>query len=110
MGFGDRFIGLTVLALGTSLPELAASVVAAVRDEAAFRVGNVVGSNVYNVLAVLGVVAPVSVPDSTVSFDFPALVGFTAVAVGFMARRRRVSRWNGLALLAGYAGFVWLLV
>ncbi|PSQ56666.1 cation transporter [Halobacteriales archaeon SW_8_68_21] len=79
-GFSDIFIGLTVLALGTSLPELAASVVAAVRGEAEFSVGNVVGSNIYNVLAVIGIVAvvtPIGVSTGVRGFEFPALLAFT---------------------------------
>jgi len=88
-GFTDLFIGLTVLAIGTSLPELAASVVAAVRDEASFSVGNVVGSNIYNVLAVIGIlalIAPIEVSAGVRAFEFPALIGFTLLLVGLMYR------------------------
>ena len=112
-GFSDIFIGLTVLALGTSLPELAASVVAAVRGEAEFSVGNVVGSNIYNVLAVIGIVAvvtPISVAPSVRGFEFPALLAFTAVVVGIMAYSERITRVDGVALTAGYGVFVYLLL
>jgi len=74
-GFSDIFIiGLTVLALGTSLPELAASVIAAIRGEAEFSVGNVVGSNIYNILAVIGIVAvvtPISVAPACAASSSP---------------------------------------
>ncbi len=111
-GFSDIFIGLTVLALGTSLPELAASLVAAVRGEAEFSVGNVVGSNIYNVLAVLGIVAivrPIGVSPGVRVFEFPALIGFTALLVGLMYRDRRLSRVDGAVLIAGYGAFAYLL-
>ncbi|WP_152040553.1 calcium/sodium antiporter [Salinigranum salinum] len=114
-GFGvpTRVVGLTVLALGTSLPELATSVVSARRDEGTVSVANVVGSNIYNVLAVLGVLAlfvPVNVPRSVVTVDLPVLVAFTLGGVALMIHDRDVSRLDGALLLGGYASFVVLLV
>ncbi len=112
MGFSDLFIGLTVLALGTSLPELAASVVGAVRGHAEFSVGNVVGSNIYNVLAVLGVVAliaPISISTSTLRFELPAMVAFTLGLVAMMSVGDRLTRVDGAILVAGYGAFVYLL-
>jgi cation:H+ antiporter len=114
-GFGvpPRVVGLTVLALGTSLPELATSVVSARRDEGAVSVANVVGSNIYNVLAVLGVLVlfvPVDVPPSVVTVDLPVLVVFTVGVVALMLHRRDVSRVDGAILLCGYASFVAFLV
>ncbi|MBP1923209.1 cation:H+ antiporter [Halorubrum alkaliphilum] len=112
-GFTDLFIGLTVLAIGTSLPELAASVVAAVRDEASFSVGNVVGSNIYNVLAVIGIlalIAPINVSASVRAFEFPALIAFTLLLVGLMYRGRRLSRADGAILVVAYVGFIYLLI
>jgi cation:H+ antiporter len=114
-GFGvpTRVVGLTVLALGTSLPELATSVVSARRDEGTVSVANVVGSNIYNVLAVLGILAlfvPVDVPRSVVTVDLPVLVAFTLGGVALMIHDRDVSRLDGALLLVGYASFVVLLV
>ncbi|ELY89308.1 calcium/sodium antiporter [Natrialba taiwanensis] len=112
LGFSDLFIGLTVLALGTSLPELAASVVGAIRDEAGFAIGNVVGSNIYNILAVLGVVAvitPIDIAPGTLRFEFPFLVAVTVMVVGLMAYGRRLTRRDGVALIAGYGVFIALL-
>ena len=112
-GFSDIFIGLTVLALGTSLPELAASVVAAIRGETSFSIGNVVGSNIYNVLGVIGIVAvvtPIRVSSGVRGFEFPALIAFTAVVVGLMYRGRRLSRVDGGLLVAGYMAFIYLLL
>ncbi|WP_349770106.1 calcium/sodium antiporter [Halobaculum limi] len=113
LGGSDRLVGVTVLALGTSLPELAASLVSAVRGEADFSVGNVVGSNIYNVLAVLGVltlVSPIRVPSEVVATDFPALVVATAVCGLLLVVRGRVGRLAGLGLLVGYAGYMMTLV
>lgn len=112
-GFSELFVGLTVLALGTSLPELAASAIGALRGQTEFAVGNVVGSNIYNVLAVLGIVAlitPIEVAASTIRFEIPVLVGFTVVLIGMMGYGRRLSRLDGATLLAAYLGFVYLLV
>jgi cation:H+ antiporter len=112
-GVDSRIIGLTVLALGTSLPELAASAVGAYRGESEFSVGNVVGSNIYNVLAVLGLLAAmtgVMVPVSATGFEFPALLAFTAVAIAAMVRGSKVTRLDGVVLLAGYGLFVSMMV
>ncbi|WP_435179938.1 calcium/sodium antiporter [Halorussus sp. AFM4] len=112
-GFGDLFIGITIIAFGTSLPELATSLVSSIRDEAAFSIGNVVGSNIYNVLAVIGLLAlvnPLTVRPSVQTFHFPMVIGFTVGAMALMAYGRRLSRWSGVALVGGYAGFVYLLL
>ncbi|MFC7097528.1 calcium/sodium antiporter [Halobaculum marinum] len=113
LGGSDRLVGVTVLALGTSLPELAASLVSALRGEADFSIGNVVGSNIYNVLAVLGVLtllSPIRVPTSVIGTDFPVLLGATAFCVLLLVARGRVGRIAGVLLLAGYGGYVSLLV
>ncbi|NEU57619.1 calcium/sodium antiporter [Halorussus sp. MSC15.2] len=111
-GFGDLFIGITIIAFGTSLPELATSLVSSIRDEAGFSIGNVVGSNIYNVLAVIGLLAvvhPLSVDTTVQTFHFPMMIGFTVGAMALMAYGRNLSRWSGVALVGGYAGFVYLL-
>ncbi|WP_049926096.1 calcium/sodium antiporter [Halopiger goleimassiliensis] len=112
-GFPELFVGLTVLALGTSLPELAASVVGAIRGETEFAIGNVVGSNIYNVVAVLGfvgIITPISVSSATLRFELPVLVVFTVVLVAMMGYGRRLTRLDGVALVAGYVTFIYLLV
>lgn len=111
-GFSNLFIGLTVIAFGTSLPELATSLVSAIRGEAEFSIGNVIGSNIYNILAVIGLLAvvnPITVGANVQTFHFPVLIGFTVVAIGLMASNSRVSRLNGGVLIAGYLAFVYLL-
>jgi len=112
-GFGDLFVGLTIIAFGTSVPELATSLVSAVRGESQFSIGNVVGSNIYNVLAVIGVVAvivPITVSASTVSYEFPVMLGFTVAALAVMALGDHITRFEGVALVAGYLGFLYFLL
>jgi cation:H+ antiporter len=112
-GFSDLFIGLTIIAFGTSVPELATSVVSALRDEADFSIGNVVGSNIYNVLAVIGIVSfivPITVQQSTISFELPVMLAFTLGALALMALGDRISRVEGVALIGGYVGFLYFLL
>ncbi|USZ73010.1 calcium/sodium antiporter [Natronosalvus halobius] len=109
MGVSEFVVGVTVLALGTSLPELAASAVGAARGETEFTVGNVVGSNIYNIVAVLGLLAvavPITVTDSVLRFELPLVVVFTLVLVGMMWRGRRLTRVDGAVLVVSYAVFV----
>ncbi|WP_158057689.1 calcium/sodium antiporter [Halorussus halophilus] len=111
-GFSDLVIGITIIAFGTSLPELATSLIGSIRDEAEFSIGNVIGSNIYNVLAVIGLLAlvnPLSVTSSVQTFHFPVMIAFTVCAMALMAYGRHLSRWSGIALIGGYAGFVYVL-
>lgn len=113
LGLSDRLIGLTVVAVGTSLPELAASLVAALRGHGAIAVGNVVGSNIFNLLLILGAagaVRGVDVDPRAARLDLLALVGFTLFAAVALRGDRRISRLEGALLLAGYVGFVLALV
>ncbi len=113
LGVSDLVIGLTVLALGTSLPELAASVVGAIRGHESFAVGNVVGSNIYNILAVLGIVAlitPIEIDPATLRFELPIMVAFTVLLVGMMGYRQQLTRLDGMVLVGSYVGFIALLV
>jgi len=111
-GFGDLFIGVTIIAFGTSLPELATSLVSSLRDETEFSIGNVVGSNIYNILAVIGLLAvvnPLAVGSTVQTFHFPVMIAFTVGAMALMAYGRNISRWSGVALIGAYGGFVYLL-
>lgn len=111
-GVSELVIGLSVIAVGTSLPELAASLASAFRNEPDIAVGNVIGSNLFNLLAVLpvpGLVAPGPTPATVVSRDLPAMLAVTtllwAFAWGF-GGRGRILRTEGALLLAGYAAYV----
>ena len=111
-GVPNAVIGLTVVALGTSLPELATSTVAAVRGDSAIAAGNVVGSNLFNVLGILGVAAlvhPFAAPGLRAA-DVAAMVGVTALAWALMWSGRRVGRLEGGALVGLYAVYIATLV
>jgi cation:H+ antiporter len=115
LGVSDLVIGLTVVAVGTSLPELAASVVSALRREHDIAIGNIIGSNMYNLLAVLGVPAlihPAAFPPEVLMRDFPVMIGLTlglfAAAYGFRGEGR-INRYEGGALLAAFVGYQGLL-
>jgi cation:H+ antiporter len=112
LGVSERVIGLTVVAVGTSLPELAASVVAALRGMSSIAIGNVVGSNIFNILFVLGgagLVAPVTGEVEVLRLDLFMMMAFTVLAAVLMRGSRRISRLEGTVLLLGYAGAMVLL-
>ena len=108
-GVSELLIGLTIVALGTSLPELATSVVAARRGDADIVVGNVIGSNIFNlllILAIVAVIAPVPVQASSLRIDLPVMIAFVALLVPIMLRGMVISRWEGAILLGGYSAFL----
>jgi cation:H+ antiporter len=111
MGVSELVIGLTLVATGTSLPELATSIVAALRDERDIAVGNVVGSNVFNLLGVLGIAAlvsgtPVAVTRPSLVVDFPVAIGAALLCLIFFYPRHRLSRVQGGVMLACYVAYV----
>lgn len=106
----EAFIGLTIVAVGTSLPELATSLVAAFRRQSDIAIGNVVGSNIFNILGILGItalVAPISVSERFLAFDLPVMIGASLVLAVMLLARPRIGRLSGLALLLGYALYVY---
>jgi cation:H+ antiporter len=108
-GVSELVIGLTVVAVGTSLPELAASVTAALKGEAEIAIGNVIGSNVFNLLLILGVtgmVQPLPVASSLVRVDIALMVAFVVVLYPLALHKRKLGRMAGLVLLAGFAAFL----
>ncbi len=113
-GVSDAVIGLTVVAVGTSLPELAASVAAAVKRQGDIALGNVIGSNIFNALGILGVTAvirPLDAPVSILGFDVWIMLACAALLVLVAATGRRVGRGEGLFLLALYGAYVgWQVV
>jgi cation:H+ antiporter len=111
-GFGvsEAFIGLTIVAVGTSLPELATSVIAAFRRQSEIAIGNIVGSNVFNVLGILGITAlikPIPVADRFLTFDLPIMIAVSLVLTALLLTRPVIGRGVGLAALVGYAVYVW---
>ncbi len=108
LGLSDAVIGLTIVALGTSLPELATSVVAAARNEGDIAVGNVVGSNVFNVLFILGLSAlvhPLHTGGVTMT-DLGIMTAFALLMLPLMRTGFRLVRWEGALLLVLYVGYV----
>lgn len=110
----ELVIGISVVAIGTSLPELATSVVAALREESDISVGNVVGSNVFNILLVLGTVsaiASIAVGPLAVKYDFWIMLGVTILIWPIMWSGNRIGRLEGALLLVGYFVYMgWLFV
>jgi cation:H+ antiporter len=109
LGVSQALIGLTVVAVGTSLPELAASLVAALRGQGSIALGNIIGSNIFNIACIMGVTAtlfPLAVPERMISFDMWVMALATLAAAGFVFLRQPIGRKAGLALLAGYCIYV----
>lgn len=111
LGVSDAVIGLTVVAAGTSLPELATSVVAALRKQSDIAIGNVVGSNIFNVFCILGVTATVSpINSSEIGLrDGAVMLILGVVLLPFALTGRRISRGEGAVLLASYAVYLFFL-
>jgi len=112
LGVSELVIGLTVVAIGTSLPEVATSVVAAARGQRDMAVGNAIGSNLFNLLAVLGitsVVSPVRVGDGALGFDLPFMVAVAVTCLPVFIDGFEVKRWQGGVFCAYYAAYLtWL--
>ncbi len=112
LGVSERVVGLTVVAVGTSLPELAVSLAAALKGQQEMAVANVVGSNVFNLLMILGTTAlvhPLPVEARMISLDLWVMVGFTVLLLPLVFRRRSLTRGAGACLLLGYACYLaWL--
>ncbi|MBO6784112.1 MAG: calcium/sodium antiporter [Alphaproteobacteria bacterium] len=109
LGVSKTVIGLTLVAIGTSLPELAIVVVASMRGHSDVALGNVLGSNIFNLLGITGVVAlvtPLDVPSSLLAFDIWLLLGVTLLLLPMMLTGGRLSRREGALLLLMYAGFL----
>jgi hypothetical protein len=111
MGVSEALIGLTLVAAGTSLPELATSVVAAVKKESDIAVGNVIGSNIFNLLCIGGLapmIKPFSFP-AVVSTDFYVMLGLTFILVPISLTGRRFGRLEGLFFLACYGAYLFFM-
>ena len=116
-GVSEKFIGLTVVAFGTSLPELATSVVAAMRKEMDISIGNLIGSNVFNILSVIGLAAmvrPITIPggffESGLVIDYCVMLAIGGITWLMMQKRYTVSRFSGFTLLCCYAGYLAYLI
>ena len=116
LGIGEVVIGLTILAVGTSLPEVAASVMAAFKGERDIAVGNVVGSCVFNLLGVLGLAglatgsAGLPMPDSVLRFDLWVMLAAAVACLPIFVTGREVARWEGAIFVAYYAAYTAYLI
>lgn len=110
LGISETVIGLTIVAVGTSMPEFVTSVVAAIRRQSDVALGNILGSNIYNILGILGVtglIAPTMVPAEIARFDNFVMVAVSLALLAFAWSGMRIGRREGAALLAGYMLYVW---
>lgn len=112
LGMSETVIGLTIVAIGTSMPELITSVVATLKKQPDLALGNVVGSNIYNILGIAGltgIIAPLSIP-AEIFIDNWVMLGATVLAVAFFWRKRTLTRHEGMIMLMMYGLYIyWLL-
>jgi len=116
MGVSDLVIGLTIIAIGTSLPELAATIMSALRNEHDIAIGNVIGSNMFNLLGVMGLpglLAPGPLEAEVLTRDYPLMIGLTlalfVMAYGFRGGHGRINRWEAALLLVVYVGYMYII-
>lgn len=114
IGVPELVIGLTVLAVGTSAPEIATSVIAALKGRSDVAVGNAIGSNVFNLLFVLGAVSvthsDIPVADELIRLDLPIMIGAAVLCIPIALTGSAIARWEGVAFVALYAGYTAFLV
>lgn len=113
-GISELLISSTIVAVGTSLPEFITSIVAAMKKEMEIAVGNIVGSNIFNIffiMAISAIIRPLSVPAS-LNFDFAFLIGATVLLFAFMwvGRKHELERWQGAIFILGYIAYVIFLI
>ena len=116
-GISEMTVGLTVVAVGTSLPELATSVMAAIRKETDIAVGNVIGSNIFNIAGVLGltsIVKPVAVDPGVLWLQYPAVLALSFIALlvsiyPMLEGNFNIRRWEGAVLLVSYIALEFLI-
>jgi cation:H+ antiporter len=113
LGWSERVIGLTIVSAGTGLPEVVASLVSSIRGRSDIAIGNVIGSNLFNILAILGLSAlasPLTVPPALIASDCWWMLGITVLLFPMMFTGLRVNRWEGACLLGVYGLYLWLLL
>lgn len=111
-GISETVIGLTIVAVGTSMPEFVTSVIAAARRQSDVALGNVLGSNIYNILGIGGVtalIAPTNIPAEIARFDAPVMLGVSVLLLVMMWSARRIGRREGLVLVLGYCAYIWAI-
>ncbi|TAG04193.1 MAG: sodium:calcium antiporter [Betaproteobacteria bacterium] len=112
-GISDTIIGLTIVAVGTSMPELVSSVIAALRKHSDVAYGNIIGSNIFNVLFILGatsIISPIAMPSQIAAFDIWVMLAATALLVFFARSGFKLQRWEGLVFMLAYCGYTGYLI
>lgn len=114
LGVSERIISVSIIAVGTSLPELATSMIAAFRKEKGISIGNVVGSNIFNILAILGITAtvkPYQLNDPRFSVDMYWMIGIAVILIimALPSRNPKLRRWNGIFLALIYLSYIYLV-
>ncbi|SHO64659.1 calcium/sodium antiporter [Algoriphagus zhangzhouensis] len=112
-GVSERIIGVTIIAIGTSLPELITSIMAALAKETDMALGNILGSNIMNILSIIGLTAiiqPINVSPEFIQSDFIWMIGFTLILFPLMKTKMQISRLEGVILLLGYFAYLFFLL
>ena len=112
LGMSETLVGLTIVAVGTSLPELVTSVVASIKKENDIAVGNVIGSNIMNVVFILGMsstIAPLALSSSAI-FDICVLLATGLIILGIALFSKKINRWHGLVLLILYIAYLTYII
>lgn len=112
-GVEERIIGVTVIAFGTSVPELAASIIAALKKESEISIGNLIGSNIFNIMSVIGITAIIQPIQVTEKIINPDMYWMLAIALGLgiiLFFWKKINRWHGLVLLSSYIAYISILV
>ena len=115
LGMSKRVISITMVAVGTSIPEVATSVIAALKKETDISVGNIIGSNIMNVLSVLGitsVIGPIKVDAAIIRIDIPWMLAISVLLLLLMipASRSRITRWEGILMIMIYLLYIYLIL
>lgn len=113
LGVSERVIGITVLALGTSLPELVTAIVASIKKETDLALGNLMGSNIFNILSILGItsiIQDIHVSEVIIKHDMTVMLGVTLLILPLMLYKRRMSRFAGVVLLVTYVIYTYTVI
>jgi cation:H+ antiporter len=110
-GISELVISITAVAIGTSLPELSTTIIAAIRKEHDIIVGNIIGSNIFNIgiLGVISIIHPVTVDSTLLRFEFPVMIFFSILVLPLMITGKKVGRVEGISLLVLYAAFIFMV-
>lgn len=112
-GISERVIGITVIAIGTSLPEMVTSIIAAIKKKTDIAIGNILGSNIMNILAIIGItsmISPIPVADIFLKQDFIWMLGMTLLLFPILRSKLQISRWEGLILLSIYGVYIYVIL